>query len=83
MAGRCLGEAELRQCYGAAERGDRGRVVPDRVTRLERARLRRGQIGLGPVQVRGDECVLRGTAYAGLGPEREGQEDASEEDDGG
>jgi hypothetical protein len=83
MAGRCLGEAELRQCYRAAERGDRGRVVPDRVTRLERARLRRGQIGLGPVHVRGDECVLRGTAYAGLGPEREGQKDASEEDGGG
>jgi len=69
MAGRCLGEAELRQCYGAAERGDRGRVVPDRVTRLEHPRLRRSQVGLGPVHVRGDECVLRGTACAGRPPE--------------
>ena len=83
MAGRSLGEAELRQCDGAAERGGRGRVVPDRVTRLERARLCRGQIGLGPVHVRGDECVLCGTAYAGRGPERQGQKDASEEGGGG
>lgn len=83
MAWRCFGEAELRQCYGAAEPGGRGRVVPDRVTRLDRTRLRRGQIGLGPVHVGGDECVLCGTAYAGRGPERQGHKDASEEDGGG
>ena len=83
MAGRCFGEVELRQCYGPAERSDRGRIVPDRVTRLERARLCRGQIGLGPVHVRGDECVLRGTACAARGPERQGHKDASEEAGGG
>jgi hypothetical protein len=69
MAGRCLGETELRKGDGAAERGDRGRVVVNRVARLEHPRLRRSQVGLGAVHVRGDECVLRGLARPGLAPE--------------
>ena len=83
MADRCFGEVELWQCCGAAERGDWGRVVPDRVSRLDRARLGRGQIGLGPVHVGGDECELSGTACAARGPERQGHKDASEEAGGG